>query len=96
MINRVKCKKFLGVIINETLTWNDHIHTIHNKVSKNIYIIRRIFYNLISETFMLLYYTMIRLCCEYCNFVLAAEEITNLKKLMTTQKKILRFVRKLK
>jgi len=28
--------KFLGVIINKTLTWTDHIHIIKSKVSKNL------------------------------------------------------------
>ena len=28
--------KFLGVWIDENLTWSDHIHTVENKIAKNI------------------------------------------------------------
>ena len=28
--------KFLGVWIDENLTWRDHIHTVENKIAKNI------------------------------------------------------------
>ena len=35
VIERVTKTKFLGVIINETLTWKDHIITIKQKVKKN-------------------------------------------------------------
>ena len=35
-INRVSSIKFLGVIFDENLNWNEHLNTIENKVSKNI------------------------------------------------------------
>ena len=38
-IERVNNAKFLGVIINSTLSWKDHITTLCRKVSKNIGII---------------------------------------------------------
>ena len=41
-INRVNNTKFLGVIINSTLTWDDHIKVIRGKIRKSIGIIRKI------------------------------------------------------
>jgi len=41
-LERVRQTKFLGVIINEKLTWDDHVSLLCNKVSKNIGILRRI------------------------------------------------------
>ena len=35
-INRASSIKFLGVIFDENLNWNEHLNTIENKVSKNI------------------------------------------------------------
>ena len=35
-INSVTSSKFLGVIVNENLTWTDHIETIRKKISKNV------------------------------------------------------------
>jgi len=39
-IARVSHTKFLGVILNENLTWSHHIATLSNKVIKNIGILR--------------------------------------------------------
>ena len=41
-LERVKRTKFLGVIITEKLTWDEHISQICSKVSKQIGILRRI------------------------------------------------------
>ena len=35
-IERESLTKFLGVWIDENLTWRDHIHTVENKIAKNI------------------------------------------------------------
>ena len=45
-ISRVTTTKFVGVIINETLTWDDHMKLIYTKISKSIGIIQRVSYNL--------------------------------------------------
>ena len=35
-IKRENSIKFLGVIIDENLTWKNHIEVVENKISKNI------------------------------------------------------------
>ena len=35
-IERESSIRFLGVWIDENLTWRDHIHTVKNKIAKNI------------------------------------------------------------
>ena len=44
VIDQVHNSKFLGVIINSNLTWNDHVKCIINQVSKNIGILQRLRY----------------------------------------------------
>ena len=34
-IKRTKSIKFLGVLLDENLTWNNNIHLVENKVAKN-------------------------------------------------------------
>ena len=34
-IQRTDCIRFLGVLFDENLTWNNHIHLIENKILKN-------------------------------------------------------------
>ena len=38
-IQRTDCIRFLGVVFNENLIWNNHMHLIENKISKNIVIL---------------------------------------------------------
>ena len=39
-IDQVRSTKFLGVLINQNLTWSDHISAVLNKTNKNVGIIR--------------------------------------------------------
>ena len=41
-IEQVSFTKFVGVIINENLTWSNHISAIIAKISKDISVIRRV------------------------------------------------------
>ena len=43
---RVEKCKFLGITIDENLTWKLHIQPVENKVSKNIGVINRIRYKI--------------------------------------------------
>ena len=79
------CIKFLDVIVNETLTCCDHIHTIPNKVSKNIDINRRMSCNLSSETLMY-FITRIHPYYEYCNNMWAAEETKKFEEISDNSK----------
>ena len=41
-IEQVASTNFLGVIVNQTLSWKEHIYAIEQKVNKSIGIIRKI------------------------------------------------------
>ena len=58
-INSVTSSKFLGVIINENLTWTDHIETIKKKVSKNVGLIKHMKHQLSVDVPRSLYFTLI-------------------------------------
>ena len=68
-IEKVFFTKFLGVIINENLTWSNHISAIIAKISKNVGIIRRVGRVLPSEVVYSLYHTLISSYLDYCNIV---------------------------
>lgn len=46
----VKRYKYLGVILNENLSWTDHVEYIQAKISQRLGILRRIKYLLSEET----------------------------------------------
>ena len=56
VIENVEKTKFVGVIINSKLNWNDHIQTISNKISKNVGKIFRTRNNLNRNTLLMLYH----------------------------------------
>ena len=72
IIENVEKTKFLVVIINSKLNWNDHIQTISNKISKHVGIIFRKRNNLNRNTLLMLYHSMIQPYLDYCNIVWAA------------------------
>ena len=48
-IKRKDSVKFLGVIIDENLSWKNHIEVIENKISENIGVLTGLFIYLISK-----------------------------------------------
>ena len=59
VIDQVQNSKFLGVILNSNLTWNDHVKCITNQVSKNIGILQRLRYIVSVVIIKTLYLTLI-------------------------------------
>ena len=41
-VERVRSFKFLGAVVNDTLTWVDHIDMVCNKVSRSLNLLRRL------------------------------------------------------
>jgi hypothetical protein len=93
VINRVKKTKFLGVIINDTLSWEDHVKLVKRKVNKNISVICRLCKCMPRSVLLQLYYNLINPYFEYCNIVWATDRSTLLNELFRCQKKPLRTIR---
>ena len=91
-IIRVSSCKFLGVIIDDRLTWLPHISNIKNKISKNIGILSRIRHFINIKTALMLYYSLIYPYLTYCNIVWASNYRSRLEALMKTQKRAIRIV----
>lgn len=66
LLKRVNSTKTLGVIIDENLTWNDHILYICKKASKGLGIMRQIRDFIPSESLEKIYFTMVLPHLEYC------------------------------
>ena len=91
-IKQEKETVFLGVIIDEHLTWKSHISHVANKVSKSVGIIRRCSFYLSKSPLLTLYYSMIYPYLQYCNLVWASTYPSNLSRLVILQKKIVRII----
>jgi hypothetical protein len=82
--------KFLGVVIDENLSWKLHISYICKKISKFTGIIFRCRYYLSTKTKLSLYYTLVYPYLTYCNKVWSSNYKTNLKRIYLLQKRIVR------
>ena len=61
VINKVEKAKFLGVLINSSLIWHDHIHILYNKISKSIGIMLRVKKNVDANVLKMLYHSLVQL-----------------------------------
>ena len=68
-IEMVDSHKHLGLVINTSLTWNDHIDYTMDKVSKRIGILRMLKHRLTRSCLRTIYVTHIRSVLEYCDVV---------------------------
>ena len=91
-ILRVSSCKYLGVIIDENLSWNLHINEIRRKVLFKLYILRRIRPIITQRQAELFYKSMIQCHFDYCDIVYANTGVTNLRKLQILQNKALKTV----
>ena len=96
-INNVKISmtdktKFLGVIIDEFLSFQPHIMYIKGKVAKGFGVLlkaRKVFN---QETLVALYYSMIYPYLSYCIHVWGSAYLNHLKDLVSLQKRIIRVI----
>jgi len=95
-ISQVKSAKFLGVHVDEHLTWNVHIHNIEKKIAKNVGIMTKISYLLPSLILQKLYYALIHPYLTYCNISWASNYSTRLDRLVKLQKRAIRVITKSK
>ena len=91
-IDYVRKTKFLCVMVDDMLTWGDHIQYIRGKICKGLSIIfkTRKFVN--KQTLITLYYCFIYPYLAYSIEVWGLTFKTYLTKLMTLQKKIVQIV----
>ena len=93
-IEQVNETVFLGVILDETLSWKSHISHVANKISKSIGIIFRSSFYLFDISLRILYYSIIYPYLEYCNFVWASTYSSNLCRIVLLQKRAIRILNK--
>ena len=91
IITRVRATKFLGVIIDEKLTWKDHISLVRSKLAKTVGIVYRVRHLLNRSALFILYCSLFLPYLTYC-----AEIWGNIQKqhpvYILLQKKIVRIV----
>ena len=91
---RTKEVTFLGVILDENLSWKSHISHIAGKISKSVGIIGRSSPCLTKLALKTLYCSLVYPYFQYCIIVWGSTYPTNLNRLILLQKRIVRIVNK--
>ena len=94
VIERVSEFRFLGVIMDEKLTWKPHIAHVKKKMSKSIFILNKVKHVLDCDSMRLLYCSLISPYLSYCAEVWGNTYVTTLKPLYMLQKRAIRIVHK--
>ena len=89
-INEVQKTKFLGIIIDNQLTWKWHINYIAGKIARGIGMLIKARQFLNKVGLMSLYYSFIYPYLTYCNHIWGATYKTRLKRLVILQNKAIR------
>ena len=93
-ITKVSDTKFLGVTVDEKLTWYKHIDCIAFKISRSLSILHKLKYKLSSKTLLTLYYCLIYPHLTYCIVIWGTASLWGLNKLIILQKRTIRVINK--
>ena len=91
-ISRTETAKFLGVVIDENLSWKHHINYIKGKIAKSVGILKRLKHRLPEKTLNTLYNTLILPYLNHCNIIWANNKPTRLQPLLMLQKCSMRII----
>jgi len=91
-LSRVHKSKFLGVIIDDKLSWNDHISHVTAKVSRAVGILNKARRLLPVKVLNTLYSAIVLPHLQYCNIVWGTNHAVRLHSLFLLQKKAIRIV----
>jgi len=84
--------KLLGILIDENLSFEYQINSLRNKLSRSIYIINKAKHFLPNKSLRDLYFALFHSHLTYCPIITGCANKTNLDKIATLQKKIIRIV----
>ena len=92
----VKYVKFLGLLIDENLTWKGHINHVNQKISKSLYMLNQVKYCFNLECLRLLYYSFIYPHILYGLLCWGNGDPTQLQRTFLLQKRAVRIISKAK
>lgn len=87
------CKvKYLGVTLDDDLSFKEHINNLCSRVAKNIGVLYRVSHYVPIDVILKMYYALIYPYLTYCVLVWGGSGETQLNKLLILQKKVVRIL----
>ena len=91
-ISQMSQTKFLGIMLDDRISWVPHIDDIAKKLSKSIGILSRLKRYLNKESLINMYYAFVYPYFHYCNEVWGNAYASHLKRLFLLQKRAIRII----
>ena len=91
-IERKKAIRFLGVMLDENVNWQEHIGTVKNKIAKDIGLFYRAKYLLNESSLTSIYFAYIHSYLNYANIAWASTYQTKLKAIHLLRKLAVRIM----
>ena len=91
-IERVSENKFLGVIIDDKISWKSHIKYIHNKLSRSVSVLNKAKHLLNYKSLRMLYCSLVLPYLNYCTEVWGNTYKSSLNVLTILQKRAIRII----
>ena len=85
VLERKQCIKYLGVMIDESLTWKHHIEFVCSRISRNIGIMSKLRYCLSIQQLKQIYYKLIYSYISYSILAWGSVYNTHIKKIQVKQ-----------
>ena len=90
ILERVTSTNFLGVTIDEHISWKCHIKQVERKISRIIGVLYKCRYLLNIPSMLAIYNSLIYSYLNYCNVIWGGNTVTSLERLHRYQKSFLR------
>lgn len=93
-LSKVKCLTWLGLEIDETFSWKNHINKINKKLRKMIHVFVNLRYVLNIKNLKLIYFAFVQSILQYGIIAWGSTYISNLNRLKRTQNILIRIIMK--
>ena len=91
-LSRTNSCKFLGIIIDESLSWKQHLSSVNKKLSHALFGIKQLKFFLPKESLRILYFSLIHSHLSYGLLAWGNSNGTAMRKLETIQKRAIRSI----
>jgi len=88
--------KYLGILLDENLSFDKHIDYLCKKLNRALFCMRRIRNTLNSKSLRTLYFTLFHSHLLYCTKIISCTKQANITRILLLQKKAIRIVSKAK
>ena len=89
-----KATKFLGIFIDENLSWTRHVANVNSKIARSVFMIKQVKYTLPHDSLQTLYYALIQSHLNYGILAWGNASCSTLKKTKILQKRAIRCIHK--